>query len=194
MIQLDDSILNSFTAGEELLNLKSNSEAMDLLTSAIYESVKGQPHPDSKFEGTNIGWECGDYRIVGWLKDSTGGYCLKFRKDFSKVGFETDKMFNDFIPNPEVAKLLCKVTTYVDQQACAIESVVCKNYVNQTRFGTIEYLNKEFEEFAGTFCAKLSEGRSTPVQECFPLNLHPDNLIEYLKAHNVSTNNVHVVK
>lgn len=194
MINLDDDILNSFTAGEGFINVKSNNEALNILTSAIYESVKGCAHPESIFEGTNIGWEKGNYRVVGWLKDRSGGYCLKFDKDFTRVGFESDHGFNDFVPSPEVRKLLHKTITFVNQQAFAIETLICKRYIATTRYGTIKYLNKEFAKFAEDVCAEFSSGRNAPIQECFPLNLKPNNVIDYLVEHKVSTENVHVVK
>ena len=187
--------LLELTRDETLENLRRNNLIFRIAREALYNGITGEVMDDGIYDEAFITWDRKRNAYILVAREKTGNIAISFPDEY------TATILRDGV-NDLVVQVLLDKTVAVLKQCIALmdiktkelEKHIARSYLKETRYGSIDYLEEEFKEFAKDKMETFTDHSGREVYDHMPFKFnYKGRLKEYLQENGADTTNLHII-
>lgn len=189
---LNKEILSKFRNGSTDFNKdRASSEiATKLVETAIQKEVTGNMPSKCIYKDAVIAYESGEYLVIGMIGSDMSGHELRFKEDFSEIGFHNNMGIIQFTPDEELKELLTACVDNIKAKARRLETAMATAYLASSpdgvRFGTEDYLEEEFKEYIQEQFNEMNSVMHRKVEDSYPFDFNlKGDIAKYFADHGI---------
>ena len=188
--------LLSLTRDETLENLRRNNLIFRIAREALYNAITGEVMDSNIYENAFVTWDRKRNAYILVAQEKAGSIAISFPDAYNATILRDG--VNDFVVQVLLDKtvaVLKQCMAIVDIKTQELEKFIACSYLEETRFGTVDYLEDEFKEFAKDKMETFTDHSGREVYNHMPFKFnYKGRLKEYLQERGADTTNLHIIQ
>lgn len=188
--------LLSLTRDETLENLRRNNLIFRIAREALYNAITGEVMDSNIYENAFVTWDRKRNAYILVAQEKAGSIAISFPDAYNATILRDG--VNDFVVQVLLDKTVAALKqcmAIVDIKTQELEKLIACSYLEETRFGTVDYLEDEFKEFAKDKMETFTDHSGREVYNHMPFKFnYKGRLKEYLQERGADTTNLHIIQ